>query len=140
MQSTPGVLRITGRSRRLRGKYTVTGTTLQLCSRRRSSTCWPESRLDGNTTRALIVGIDFRPFFPGSKSLEASLWSRCVRALENELPEQQFNTWVRPLQSLEGDDALRLLAPNRFVVDWVRTNLIARIGPLLRERGIAEPA
>src|SRR5471030_1521734 len=87
-----------------------------------------------------MVGIDFRPFFPGSKSLEASLWSRCVRALESELPEQQFNTWVRPLQSVEADGALRLLAPNRFVVDWVRTNLIARIGPLLRERGIAEPA
>jgi len=72
--------------------------------------------------------------------LEASLWSRCISALENELPEQQFNTWVRPLQSVEADGALRLLAPNRFVVDWVRTNLIPRIGPLLRERGIAEPA
>ena len=72
--------------------------------------------------------------------MEASLWSRCVSALENELPEQQFNTWVRPLQSVEADGALRLLAPNRFVVDWVRNNLIGRIGPLLRERGIAEPA
>jgi chromosomal replication initiator protein len=68
------------------------------------------------------------------------LWSRCVSALENELPEQQFNTWVRPLQSVEADGALRLLAPNRFVVDWVRTNLIPRIGPLLRERGIPEPS
>ena len=72
--------------------------------------------------------------------MEASLWSRIVSALENELPEQQFNTWVRPLQSVEADGALRLLAPNRFVVDWVRTNLIPRIGPLLRERGIPEPA
>ena len=53
--------------------------------------------------------------------MEASLWSRCVRALENELPEQQFNTWVRPLQSVEAEGALRLLAPNRFVVDWVRS-------------------
>jgi chromosomal replication initiator protein len=68
------------------------------------------------------------------------LWSRIVSALENELPEQQFNTWVRPLQSVEADGALRLLAPNRFVVDWVRTNLIPRIGPLLRERGLPEPA
>jgi chromosomal replication initiator protein len=72
--------------------------------------------------------------------LEASLWSRCVSALENELPEQQFNTWVRPLQSVEADGALRLLAPNRFVVDWVRNNLLGRIGALLRERGIAEPS
>jgi chromosomal replication initiator protein len=72
--------------------------------------------------------------------LDASLWSRCVTALESELPEQQFNTWVRPLQSVEAEGALRLLAPNRFVVDWVRSNLITRIGALLRERGIAEPA
>ena len=72
--------------------------------------------------------------------MEASLWSRCARALENELPEQQFNTWVRPLQSIEAEGALRLLAPNRFVVDWVRSHLLSRIGTLMRERGIAEPA
>jgi chromosomal replication initiator protein len=72
--------------------------------------------------------------------LDASLWSRCISALENELPEQQFNTWVRPLQSVEADGALRLLAPNRFVVDWVRSNLLGRIPVLLRERGIAEPS
>ena len=72
--------------------------------------------------------------------MEASLWSLCMSALESELPEQQFNTWVRPLQWVESDGALRLLAPNRFVVDWVRTNLLSRIGALLRERGIAEPA
>jgi chromosomal replication initiator protein len=72
--------------------------------------------------------------------LEASLWSRCFSALETELPEQQFNTWVRPLQSVEAaDGALRLFAPNRFVVDWVRANLLGRIGALLRDRGIPEP-
>jgi chromosomal replication initiator protein len=63
--------------------------------------------------------------------VEASLWIRCVRALEAELPEQQFNTWVRPLQVLEGAGALKLLAPNRFVVDWVNANLLPRIGELL---------
>ncbi|MGH8143018.1 MAG: chromosomal replication initiator protein DnaA [Steroidobacteraceae bacterium] len=72
--------------------------------------------------------------------LEASLWSRCLSALENELPEQQFNTWVRPLQSLEGEGALRLLAPNRFVVDWVRLNLVERIARLLQEWGLPVPA
>jgi len=72
--------------------------------------------------------------------LDASLWSRCVSALENELPEQQFNTWVRPLQSVEADGGLRLLAPNRFVVDWVRSNLLPRIQALLRELGFSEPA
>jgi chromosomal replication initiator protein len=68
--------------------------------------------------------------------LEASLWLRCVSALENELPEQQFNIWVRPLQSVQAEGALRLLAPNRFVVDWVRSNLMARLGELLRDFGL----
>src|SRR5258708_12401854 len=54
-------------------------------------------------------------------------------ALETELPEQQFNTWVRPLQAMEGHGALKLLAPNRFVVDWVNANLLPRIGELLRD-------
>jgi len=58
-------------------------------------------------------------------------------ALEAELPEQQFNTWVRPLQAMEGNGALKLLAPNRFVVDWINANLLPRIGelfPFLLER------
>jgi chromosomal replication initiator protein len=58
-----------------------------------------------------------------------------VRALEAELPEQQFNTWVRPLQALERAGALKLLAPNRFAVDWINANLLERIGELLREGG-----
>jgi chromosomal replication initiator protein len=65
--------------------------------------------------------------------VEASLWTRCVRALEAELPEQQFNTWVRPLQALERAGALKLLAPNRFAVDWINANLLERIGELLRD-------
>ena len=72
--------------------------------------------------------------------MEASLWSRCLRVLETELPEQQFNTWVRPLQSIEAAGGLRLLAPNRFAVDWVRSNLLARLSPLIRTLGLPEPA
>ena len=67
--------------------------------------------------------------------MEASLWTRCARALEAELPEQQFNTWVRPLQAIERAGALKLLAPNRFAVDWINANLLERIGELLREGG-----
>jgi len=65
--------------------------------------------------------------------VEASLWTRCMGALETELPEQQFNTWVRPLQAMEGNGALKLLAPNRFVVEWINANLLPRIGELLRD-------
>jgi chromosomal replication initiator protein len=69
--------------------------------------------------------------------VSVSLWNRCAGALEIELPEQQFNTWVRPLQAVEADGALKLLAPNRFVVDWVRTHLLERINALLQADGCA---
>jgi chromosomal replication initiator protein len=52
--------------------------------------------------------------------------------LESELPEQQFNTWVRPLQSIVREGALCLLAPNHYVVDWNRQNSLPRIEELLR--------
>jgi chromosomal replication initiator protein len=72
--------------------------------------------------------------------VDGSLWARCALALETELPESQFNTWVRPLQSVEGAGTLKLLAPNPYVVDWVTRNLMARIGELVgREAGDHPP-
>ncbi len=69
-----------------------------------------------------------------NSAAHASIWDQCLRALRNELSEQQFNTWVRPLQAIEEDRALRLLAPNRFVIDWVQENclplIIAAAAPL----------
>ena len=65
--------------------------------------------------------------------MEPSYWLRVVRALEAELPEQQFNTYVRPLQALEREGALQLFAPNRYVVDWVRAELLGRIEALLAD-------
>jgi len=56
-----------------------------------------------------------------------------LRRLEAELPEQHFNTWIRPLQAVEDPDCLRLLAPNRYVVDWVNQNCAGRIGELVEE-------
>jgi chromosomal replication initiator protein len=64
--------------------------------------------------------------------VDVSLWSRCTVFLASELPEQQFNTWVRPLQAVEGPGTLKLLAPNRFVVDWVTTHLLPRVAEILR--------
>jgi chromosomal replication initiator protein len=52
--------------------------------------------------------------------------------LESELPEQQFNTWVRPLQAIERDGELRLLAPNRYVIEWLGQNSLPRIRELIR--------
>ncbi|MGB6310540.1 MAG: chromosomal replication initiator protein DnaA [Steroidobacteraceae bacterium] len=61
-----------------------------------------------------------------------SLWNRCLRVLESELPEQQFNTWVRPLQAIEKDGELKLLAPNRYVIEWLGQNSLPRIKELIR--------
>jgi len=47
------------------------------------------------------------------------------------MPEQQFNTWIRPLQAVEDGRVLRLLAPNRFVIDWVSQNAVGRISELV---------
>ncbi len=56
-----------------------------------------------------------------------TLWNRCIRDLQAELPEQQFNTWIRPLQAVEEGGVLRLLAPNRFVVEWLQQHYVDRI-------------
>ena len=50
-----------------------------------------------------------------------------MRELQAELPEQQFNIWIRPLQAVFDGRVLRLLAPNRFVVDWLQQHHMARI-------------
>ncbi len=60
-----------------------------------------------------------------------SVWALCVERLEGELPPQQFNTWIRPLQVVERKGSIRLLAPNRFVLDWVNKQYAARIEELL---------
>jgi chromosomal replication initiator protein len=65
--------------------------------------------------------------------VEFTLWNQCLRRLEAELPEQHFNTWIRPLQAVEDGSRLRLLAPNRYVVDWVNQNCAGRIGELVEE-------
>jgi chromosomal replication initiator protein len=64
--------------------------------------------------------------------LPESLWNRCLRVLESELPMQQFNTWVRPLQAIERDGQLRLLAPNRYVIEWLGENSLPRIRELVQ--------
>jgi chromosomal replication initiator protein len=68
-----------------------------------------------------------------------NLWDACLRRLEQELPAQQFNTWIRPLAPEsgngppEGDDILVLTAPNRFVLELVRERFAARIERLAAE-------
>ncbi len=61
-----------------------------------------------------------------------SLWNRCLRVLESELPEQHFNTWIRPLQAIELNGELRLLAPNRYVIEWLGQNSLPRMKELIQ--------
>ncbi len=62
-----------------------------------------------------------------------TLWKSCLSSLQNELPAQQFNTWIRPLQieSTTSGQELRLLAPNRFICDWVNEKFLHRIKELV---------
>ena len=63
----------------------------------------------------------------------SELWQHCVGQLENELSAQQFNTWIRPLHALEEEGALRLFAPNRFVMDWLRQQHLERLTDIVKE-------
>lgn len=58
-------------------------------------------------------------------------WKRCLERLEGELSPQQFNTWIRPLHAIEEKGAIQLLAPNRFVLDWVSEKYLSRMEELL---------
>jgi chromosomal replication initiator protein len=64
-----------------------------------------------------------------------NLWDACLRRLEQELPAQQFNTWIRPLAPEAGalSDTLVLAAPNRFVLELVRERFATRIERLVAE-------
>jgi len=66
--------------------------------------------------------------------VSVELWQQCVDLLRDELPAQQFNTWIRPLQAEADGDELRVYAPNRFVLDWVNEKYLSRLLELLAER------
>jgi len=61
------------------------------------------------------------------------LWPACLDVLAQEIPEQQFNTWIRPLLASVSNDASKatIQVANRFKMDWVRTQYMHRIGEIL---------
>ncbi len=67
--------------------------------------------------------------------MQSPVWKKCLERLEEELSAQQFNTWLRPLHAVQDTNMLRLLAPNRFVMDWVRERFFERIAELIGEYG-----
>jgi chromosomal replication initiator protein len=61
------------------------------------------------------------------------LWQNCVEQLAQELPEQQFNTWIKPLQATFSSDfsKITILVGNRFKLDWIRTQYSKRLSSIL---------
>ena len=71
--------------------------------------------------------------------MRADLWQRGCERLAAELPDQQFNTWIRPLPDAEVADlgeagaTVTIRVPNRFKLDWIRTQYAGRIENALTE-------
>src|SRR5215468_2597463 len=75
----------------------------------------------------------FSPLVAGPPKLSMStpsFWANCLDAFQRELTPQQFNTWIRPLRLELAGEGLRLIAPNRFVLQWVKERFAGRIEEL----------
>ncbi|HZW13776.1 MAG TPA: chromosomal replication initiator protein DnaA [Noviherbaspirillum sp.] len=63
-----------------------------------------------------------------------NFWQTCSAMLEQELTPQQYSAWIKPLAPLDFEDGrLRIAAPNRFKLDWVKTQFANRITTLASE-------
>ena len=67
--------------------------------------------------------------------LGISLWQSCIDQLAQELPEQQFNTWIKPLTAVVAPDISKvtIFVANRFKLDWVRAQYATKIASLLEK-------
>ncbi len=63
-----------------------------------------------------------------------SFWRFCLSHFEKELPAQQFRTWIKPLKFYADGSSLTLVAPNRFVLQWIRDKFLSRVQELATER------
>ena len=72
---------------------------------------------------------------PPSPDAGQALWQACVDQLAQELPEQQFNTWIKPLTASLSDDFSRIHieVANRFKLDWIRAQYAGRLAALLQQ-------
>ena len=68
--------------------------------------------------------------------MQSSVWDHCLATLRSDLTEQQFNTWIKPLHVIEDEEgpSLTLLAPNKFVVNWVQKNYLEQIKAAAEKR------
>ena len=66
-------------------------------------------------------------------------WNYCVDRLKSEIPTQQYNTWILPLQVKTASSEIRLLAPNRFVLDWVKKHYFELIATFIKDFSADSP-
>lgn len=57
-------------------------------------------------------------------------WQDCLERFKQELSSQQYNTWIKPIQFETANDSIRLIAPNRFVQQWIKEKFLDRIEQL----------
>lgn len=72
----------------------------------------------------------FQSPFPQTMS---AIWNNCLSKLEHEIPGNDFSTWIRPLQAVESGGQLKLLAPNRFIIDHIKQHFFAIIEDAVNE-------
>lgn len=64
-------------------------------------------------------------------------WQKVLHTIRQELPEAQFNTWLKPLAEDFNDDGVVLIAPNRFVLQWVKERYLNRLSEVARQEGFS---
>lgn len=68
-----------------------------------------------------------------------AVWDNCLNQLQSEISSQQFNTWLRPLQCEQRENKLVLLAPNRFVLEWIHDKFLDRINEVAQQSNNGDP-
>jgi chromosomal replication initiator protein len=71
--------------------------------------------------------------------MNKDVWQHCLDRLRNEISSQQFNTWIRPLHCVQDTERLRLMAPNAFVLDWVKKNYLGLLQNYTEELSLDQP-
>lgn len=62
-----------------------------------------------------------------------NFWAYCLLKFEQELSAQQYNTWIKPLKARVNGEAVQIVAPNKFVMQWVKSKFFNRIATIANE-------
>lgn len=67
-----------------------------------------------------------------------NFWPKCLNRFEKELSTQQFNTWIKPLQIDVEGNVVHVLAPNKFVLQWVKDRFLKKIELFASELNLSD--